>query len=98
MANILGVQFGHDGSVCLVKNGKLEFAIGTERITGVKTDKGVIKTNTVINAAGAWGNLVGGFADELLPMNPLRVQMLYLRRPPSLDDLSIVVVLSLIHI
>jgi len=69
----------------------IDLIIENQRIIGVKTDKSVIKTNTVINAAGAWGNLVSEFADELLPMNPLRVQMLYLRRPPSLHDLSIVV-------
>jgi len=49
MANILGVQFGHDGSVCLLKNGKLEFAIATERITGVKKQQGF--TDEVINYA-----------------------------------------------
>jgi len=33
MSTILGLNFGHDGSVCLVKNGKIECAIATERIT-----------------------------------------------------------------
>ena len=80
------------GAEIFINTPAVDLIIENQRITGVKTDKGIIKTNTVINAAGAWGNLVGGFADELLPMNPLRVQMLYLRRPPSLDDLSIVVV------
>ena len=40
MANILGVQFGHDGSVCIVKDGKLEVSIATERITRKKKDHG----------------------------------------------------------
>ena len=40
MANILGLNFGHDGSVCLVRDGKLEFAITTERITKVKKQSG----------------------------------------------------------
>jgi len=40
MANILGLNFGHDGSVCLVKDGKLEFAIATERITKIKKQSG----------------------------------------------------------
>jgi carbamoyltransferase len=40
MANILGVQFGHDGSVCIVKDGKLEVSIATERITRKKKDQG----------------------------------------------------------
>ena len=38
MKKILGLNFGHDGSVCLVKNGKLECAIATERITRKKKD------------------------------------------------------------
>ena len=38
MATILGLNFGHDGSVCLVKNGKLISAIATERITRKKKD------------------------------------------------------------
>jgi carbamoyltransferase len=49
MANILGLNFGHDGSVCLVKDGKLEFAIGTERITKVKKQQGF--TDEIINYA-----------------------------------------------
>jgi len=47
MANILGLNFGHDGSVCLVKDGKLEFAISTERITKVKKQSGF--TDEIIN-------------------------------------------------
>ena len=39
MANILGLQFGHDGSVCLVKDGKLEACVATERITRNKKDQ-----------------------------------------------------------
>jgi carbamoyltransferase len=38
MATILGLNFGHDGSVCLVKNGKLISAIASERITRKKKD------------------------------------------------------------
>ena len=38
MTNILGLHFGHDGSVCLVKDGRLECAIATERITRIKKD------------------------------------------------------------
>ena len=47
MANILGLNFGHDGSVCLVRDGKLEFAIGTERISKVKKQQGF--TDEIIN-------------------------------------------------
>lgn len=38
MSTILGLNFGHDGSVCLIKNGKLQIAIATERITRKKKD------------------------------------------------------------
>ena len=47
MANILGLNFGHDGSVCLVKDGKLEFAIATERISKIKKQQGF--TDEIIN-------------------------------------------------
>lgn len=46
MSTILGLNFGHDGSVCLVKNGKLEYAIATERITRKKKQESF--TNEVI--------------------------------------------------
>lgn len=40
MSTIIGINFGHDGSVCLVKDGKLISAIATERITRKKKDFG----------------------------------------------------------
>ena len=39
MSVILGINRGHDGSVCLVRNGKLEVAIATERITRNKKER-----------------------------------------------------------
>ena len=38
MSIVLGINYGHDGSVCIVRNGKLEIAIATERITRRKKD------------------------------------------------------------
>ena len=38
MSIVLGINYGHDGSACLVINGKLEIAIATERITKIKKD------------------------------------------------------------
>jgi carbamoyltransferase len=51
---ILGLHFGHDGSACVVKNGKLVSAISTERITRVKKEAGVTDAviNYVLDAAG----------------------------------------------
>lgn len=40
MSTILGLNFGHDGSVCIIKDGKLEAAIATERITRNKKQTG----------------------------------------------------------
>lgn len=38
MSIVLGINYGHDGSACIVRNGKLEIAIATERITRRKKD------------------------------------------------------------
>lgn len=66
-----------------VKNGKL---------AGVVTGGGVIETRAAVNAAGAWGNLVGGMAGEVVPFRPVRVQMVHLRRPPALEALTVNVI------
>ena len=42
MVNILGLHFGHDGSACVVKDGRLVSAISTERLNGIKKFYGVI--------------------------------------------------------
>lgn len=39
--NILGLQLGHDGSACIIKDGQISSAIATERLTKVKKDRGV---------------------------------------------------------
>ncbi len=43
MVNILGLHFGHDGSACIVRDGRLISAISTERITGVKKQGGIVQ-------------------------------------------------------
>jgi carbamoyltransferase len=47
--NILGLHFGHDSSVAIVKNGKLVVAISSERIVRIKKFTGL--TDQVINYA-----------------------------------------------
>jgi sarcosine oxidase subunit beta len=44
-------------------------------ITGVRTDDGVVPTNTVICAAGAWSAAVGELIGVELPVRPLRRQI-----------------------
>lgn len=41
--NILGLNFGHDGSACIIKNGKILSAISSERITRQKKFVGITK-------------------------------------------------------
>lgn len=45
--NILGLNLGHDGAACIVKDGKLTSAITTERLTKRKKQDGI--TEEVIN-------------------------------------------------
>lgn len=44
---ILGLNYAHDGSACIVKDGKLLCAISSERVTRIKKFSGI--TSDVIN-------------------------------------------------
>ncbi len=46
------------------------------RITGVRTPRGTIACETVVNAAGPWASLIGDMVRLPLPVTPLRRQML----------------------
>ena len=56
MVNILGLHFGHDGSACIVKDGRLVSAISTERLNGIKKFYGVTPATIeyVLKKAGIW--------------------------------------------
>ena len=56
MVNILGLHFGHDGSACVVKDGRLVSAISTERLNGIKKFYGPIPATIehVLKKAGIW--------------------------------------------
>lgn len=58
------------------------------RITGVETSSGTIETSTVVAAVGPWCHQLGAAVGELLPVTPIRVQMVHLRRPPQLEDIN----------
>jgi sarcosine oxidase subunit beta len=45
------------------------------RVTGVRTGAGLIETDTVVCAAGAWSAGIAGWAGEDLPIVPLRRQI-----------------------
>jgi sarcosine oxidase subunit beta len=51
------------------------FELDGDRICGVNTNQGVIRTPVVVNAAGPWAGLVGKMAGVDIPITSLRRQM-----------------------
>ena len=62
------------------------------RVVGVETEDGLIETNTVVAATGPWSNKLAVPLGETLPLTPIRVQMVHLRRPPSLESFTTIVI------
>lgn len=60
---ILGLNYGHDGSACIVKDGRLLSAISSERITKVKKDDGL--TDEVIDYVLECANIDINDVDEI---------------------------------
>ena len=58
------------------------------RIRGVETSSGTIETSAVVAAVGPWCHQLGATVGETLPVTPIRVQMVHLRRPPPLENLN----------
>ena len=61
------------------------------RVTGVATDAGLVETDAVVAVTGPWVNQLAAPLGEPLPVTPVRVQMVTLRRPPSLESLSAII-------
>src|SRR5207302_1652755 len=55
----------------------LDIETSGDEITGVVTDRGLIRTTTVICAAGAWSRSCGAMVGVDLPVTPLRRQILF---------------------
>ncbi|MEO6881078.1 MAG: FAD-binding oxidoreductase [Mycobacteriaceae bacterium] len=55
------------------------------RVHAVHTERGAIRTDTVVCAAGAWSAQVGAWAGVDLPVVPLRRQILVTEDVPGLD-------------
>ena len=55
----------------------IDFEIENGRITGVKTEKGIIKTEKVVIASGIWGPLMGKKAGVSVPLMPLEHPLLF---------------------
>ena len=62
------------------------------RVVGVETEDGLIETDAVVVATGPWANRLAIPLGEVLPITPIRVQMVHLRRPPSLESLTTIVI------
>ena len=58
------------------------------RIAGVETSSGMIETSTVVAVVGPWCHQLAATVGESLPVTPIRVQMVHLRRPPQLESLN----------
>lgn len=62
------------------------------RVTAVETEKGVIETPQVVNAAGPWAGLIGQMAGVDIPITPIRRQMLTTTALPEIPaDLPFVI-------
>ena len=58
------------------------------KVKGVVTDKGTIKTNTVVNAAGSWGCFIGDMVGVKVPVSPFQLAMLVTEQlPPTISHL-----------
>ena len=61
------------------------------RVTGIETDNGRIDADAVVAVTGPWVNQLAAPLGEPLPVTPVRVQMVTLRRPPPLESLSTII-------
>ncbi len=57
-----------------------------DKVKGVVTDKGTIKTDTVVNAAGSWGCFIGDMVGIKVPVSPFQLAMLVTEQlPPTIS-------------
>ena len=66
--------------------------VSSGRIAGVDTEQGAIDSNTVVAVPGPWANRLAAPLGESLPISPVRVQIVHVRRPPSLESLTTIVI------
>ncbi|XP_066146698.1 sarcosine dehydrogenase, mitochondrial [Euwallacea fornicatus] len=45
---------------------------GLKKVVGIETNKGTVKTNTVVNAAGVWGRKVANMVGIEIPTTPMK--------------------------
>ncbi len=59
-------------------------------VTGVRTDKGDIAAEYVVNAAGAWSKQIAGMADVKLPNVPIKKEILVTERMARVFDAMVI--------
>jgi glycine oxidase len=57
----------------------LDFVFDGSRVTGVRTDKGELSADKVILCAGAWSSQIGPRLQELMPVHPVRGQIILMK-------------------
>jgi sarcosine oxidase subunit beta len=78
------------GVTVLEQTAALDFVLETARITKVKTDKGVIAVDAVVNAAGVWANKLAALLGETLPIEVVREEIAIFRRPVTFQGVHLV--------
>ncbi len=78
-AQKLGAQLFHYTAVKAIE-------VSGGKINGVVTDKGTVKTETVVNAAGSWGCFIGDMVGIKVPVFPFQLAMLVTEQlPPTVS-------------
>ena len=70
------------GAEILTQTAVTEIKTAAGRVTAVQTERGLIQTDAVVAAIGPWVNKLAAPMGDFLPVTPIRVQMVHLRRPP----------------
>jgi len=73
------------------------FEIEGGRITGVKTEKGLIRTNKVVITSGIWGPLMGDMAGVPVPLMPVEHPLLFFGPLPEIQGTEELLVYPLIR-
>ncbi len=72
MAKVFAEAAKKEGATILQNTDVLELLHENKKITGIKTNKGIIETPVVVDAAGAWANVLSTQVDVPIPMAPVR--------------------------
>ena len=73
------------------------FEIENGRVTGVKTDKGLIKTKKVVITSGIWGPLMGDMAGVPVPLMPVEHPLLFFGPLPEIQGTDELLVYPLLR-